>query len=187
MEAKDCRTTKLWFGLKNILHSCLSFIHLSTPSCFFLIPAFLYPSLHHSHPSVPSIKTSDVCACGRLNCLVVICNVNMWLRVRAPLPLDAPLNTHLVTHTHTHTLHIQRTTSSCQAQLCYSYEAIIVPGPPLCRRWSARAKRLTISSPYGSLASRLRPPFDGADSLRTLCIMEDIAPKHGYMFHICII
>lgn len=65
-------------------------IHPSLLVVCALIPAFFCPSLHRSYPSIPSIKTSDVCICGRVNCLVVICNVNMWLRVRAPLPLDAP-------------------------------------------------------------------------------------------------
>lgn len=77
-------------------------IHPSVQPCLLCPhPCILLPSLDHSSPSNPSIKPSDVCVCGRQNCLVVICNVNMWLRIDQR-SLWKPLeHNHRRTHTHT--------------------------------------------------------------------------------------
>lgn len=74
----------------------------STYPPIFLCPhlCILPPSLHQSHPSNPSIKTSDASVCGWPNCFAVICNVNMWLRVER-CSLWKPLE-HTQSHTHTH-------------------------------------------------------------------------------------
>lgn len=117
-----------WYATIMVFQPFNQFIlvtHPFIPSCFrALVRAFFCPSLYHSDLSIFSIKTSNVCVCGRLNCLAVICNVNMRLRMRASLPLDAAWTyTHkrALAHTCECSLHIQRATSSCLAQLCYSY------------------------------------------------------------------
>lgn len=143
------------------------FAHPLIPVFRALIPAFFYPSLHHPYRSIPSIKMSDVCFCGRLNCLVVICNVNMWLRVRAPLPLDAP-----VTHTHTHTEY-----SENNQQLPGS--ALILLPSHNCSRASPLSalvhpsqaanhqQPLQLASPRGSDRPTMEPIVSTQDTART--------------------
>lgn len=89
-----CKCLNSGRALKNQTVEFLSLIH---PSVHKSNPCtLLLPCLCHFCPSSPTIKSSEVCVCGELNCLGVICNVNMWLCVRASVPLDVPrASTHI--------------------------------------------------------------------------------------------
>lgn len=93
-------------ALKNSTVSFLSLIHPSVHKSN--LWTFFSLCLRHFCPSSLTRKTSDVCVCGELNCLDVICNVNMWLHMRASIPLDVPrARTHKYTE-NTHKLCIFR-------------------------------------------------------------------------------
>lgn len=82
-------------------------------SCFCaFIPQFSCTSHQHYYQCVPSMEMSDVCVCGAPDCSVVICNVNMWLCLRASLPLRASW-----THTHAHTIFREQPAAACSAPL----------------------------------------------------------------------
>lgn len=119
-------------------------IHPSTNPSLVFIPAFFCSSLHHSDPSLPSIKTSDVWSSELFNCdlqrkhVAAYESVALWADTQHNTSTDIAY-------------------SECNQQLPGSAPLLLLSYN--CSRVSAlsgRAKRLTISSLQGSL--RIQAP-----------------------------